>query len=180
MHQLFHHLRQKRLYWGVSLLLMIGSGSVWSLETEEYDLKAAFLYNFASYTAWPEAQQGPFQFCIFGADLFGSHLDQLKAVELYGQPIRFRFPQRKNQLVGCQLLYIAPTTTERLSALIRQLGTAPVLTITDMPHALEHGAMINMVKRESRIAFEISQRAALNHGLKIDAKLLRFAVRVVQ
>src|SRR5271156_1732727 len=45
----------------------------------EYEVKAAYLYQFGKFVEWPEGaldRAGDFSVCIFGTDPFGSVLDE--------------------------------------------------------------------------------------------------------
>ncbi|NBQ71282.1 MAG: YfiR family protein, partial [Nitrosomonadaceae bacterium] len=46
-------------------------------EAAEYTLKAAFLYNFAIFTTWPDRTTDNFNLCIYGKDPFSQDLDSL-------------------------------------------------------------------------------------------------------
>ena len=60
-------------------------------ESFEYNLKAAFLFNFTKFVDWPPAgdtaaaeEKSPFQLCILGEDPFGKSLDAVVANETVG------------------------------------------------------------------------------------------------
>ena len=41
----------------------------------EYEMKAAFIYNFAVFTAWPSGSEKETRLCVIGKDNFGNALD---------------------------------------------------------------------------------------------------------
>ena len=61
----------------------------------EYQLKAAFLYNFMKFIEWPPGAGGkdaqkkdPITLCVIGTDFFGKHLDDLTKKEVKERVIR--------------------------------------------------------------------------------------------
>ena len=151
----------------------------WGGEIPEYKLKAAYLYNFASFTEWPE-KQSSFQVCIFGEDPFGKHLKQITARKIQKQIVSVRTVKTVGALEGCQMIFIAPSASSRINQVLSQIEDKPVLTIADTPGALDRGAMINMATRRGKVTFDVNLHRVKAHGLKISSKLLRLAKRVVR
>jgi hypothetical protein len=64
----------------IAVILATGAGSgAAASSSREYQVKAAFLYNFARFTEWPagtfSSRKNPLTICIFGQDPFGSDLE---------------------------------------------------------------------------------------------------------
>jgi len=152
---------------------------VTAAEIPEYKLKAAFLYNFASFTAWPE-DSATFQLCIFGEDPFGSHLKQITSRKRKKHAIEARVVQTIKGLNGCQLVFIAPSASNRINQVQDSIAGKPVLTVADSSGALESGVMVNMETRKGMVYFEVNLRQARQHNLTMSSKLLRLAKRVVR
>src|SRR5690606_11584564 len=72
-----------------AVLVLLGAGGgaapARAGEPPEYQLKAAFLYNFALFTEWPADTVNTLRLCIHGRDPFGPELDDLQ-----GRPVRER------------------------------------------------------------------------------------------
>jgi hypothetical protein len=79
---------------------------------------------------------------------------------------------------GCHVLYVSNTVREVSPALLYGSGSSAVLTISDMPEFNKRGGIINLVRKDNRIGFDIQLRYAREHGLQIGAPLLELA-RVV-
>src|SRR5580704_7905559 len=85
-------LRPKWPFYVIALLIVASLTAVGAradaLQLGEYDVKAAFLLNFARYVEWPpEAFQGATQaltICVAGQDPFGSALDDIVAGKTIG------------------------------------------------------------------------------------------------
>ena len=54
-----------------------------------------------------------------------------------------------------------------------------VLFVGDAKNFLESGGMINFIKENEKVRFEINNKAAKEAGLDIRSKLLRLAKRVI-
>lgn len=162
-----------------SLLLGLLTAPAWGSDIPEYQLKAAYLYNFASFTKWP-VEEGAFQLCVFGKDPFGPYLKQVARKKIKRRTIQTRTVQTVEGLDGCQLVFIAPSAVNRINQVLGHVTQRAVLTVADSAGALDSGAMINMSTRSGRVNFEVNLPEARAHGLKISSKLLRLAKRVVR
>src|SRR5580693_7241676 len=81
---------------------------------DEYQVKAAFLYNFAKFVQWPsEAFQTatePIAICVLGQDPFGRSLaDTVAGRAIEGRSIVVRHISDIKQAAGCHVLFIAST-----------------------------------------------------------------------
>lgn len=63
-------------------LAMLIVQEVWAAENKEYQIKAAFLYNFIKFTDWPEEKMGdsnePIVVGIIGKDPFGDSINVIR------------------------------------------------------------------------------------------------------
>jgi hypothetical protein len=146
----------------------------------EYDVKAAFLYNFALYTEWPASSVNTFEFCILGKDTFGSWLDYIRSKKMKGKPIRIRYIVENQDVKACHLLFIPAAEKDNFPRLAALIGQQSTLTITDSEQQNEKPniAMIVMVPDGNRFTFDISQSEAKTAGLSFSSKLLRLARNV--
>jgi hypothetical protein len=146
----------------------------------EYDVKAAFLYNFVRFTEWPsEADSRPMSICIIGSDPFGRALDALQGRPVKGKPIAVRRIRNLQEVQGCRVLFIGASEKDRLRDILATVRGFNVLTIGDTEHYARHGVMINFFVEENKVAFEINVDAVRQTDLTITSKLLRLA-RIVQ
>lgn len=150
----------------------------------EYQVKAAFLYNFTKFTVWPanafSAATAPIVIGIVGEDPFGKAIDDIVRGEVVGgrELVVKRLPA-DGDLRSCHLLFISRSEKDRLPAVLSQLKGSPVLTVSDTDRFGEQGGMVNLLLANKTIKIEINQAAAEQGGLQISAKLLRLA-RIVK
>jgi hypothetical protein len=146
----------------------------------EYTMKAAYLYNFALLTTWPESAgvSGPdFNLCLYGQDEFGPALDKLNGKDVNGQKVRVLRLDRPEEALRCQLIFISDANTSSLARLTGALGHAPVLTVAD--DKLGQPAMISLTPQNQRLTFTINASATKLAKLQLSSKLMRLAALVV-
>jgi hypothetical protein len=150
----------------------------------EYEIKAAFLYNFGKFVSWPaedlKDSGKPFVVCILGQDPFGPLMDQM----VLGKPVQdrqlaVRRPRTAAETSGCNILFISQSEQEKVSAVLQALDARSVLTVSEVDQFLEHGGIINFRNDQNRIRFDINVTAAERGNLKISSQLLKLARRVV-
>jgi hypothetical protein len=150
----------------------------------EYQVKAAFLFNFAKFVEWPaDAVHGadaPLQICLLGQDPFGHEFEEVigdKSVN--GHRIEVIHPSGVPQARGCQIIFVASSEKGQVLEILRGLRGASVLTVGDIPGFAEMGGIINFVLDDGRVRFEINMKAAERAHLKLSARLLTVAKRIV-
>ena len=146
----------------------------------EYEVKAAFLVNFAGFVRWPAAAfaaaASPFVVCVAGDDPFGAAFEPFKQVKVAGRTLLVQPIDSTAALPGnCHILFVAGSETPRLPGILGALGKAAVLTVSDLADFAVAGGMIQFYMRNEKIRFEINQEAAETTGLKIDARLLHLS-----
>lgn len=146
----------------------------------EYEVKAAFLYNFARFVEWPAVAlpeaASPIVICILGDDPFGEHIELVtRAKRVNGHPLLVkRFP-RTNDLTSCHILFICASEEARLAAVLAALDDLTVLTVGEAPSFTQVGGMIRFLLKDNKVRFEINAHAAERVGLHISSKLLKLA-----
>ena len=149
--------------------------------TEEYRLKAAFVYRFPQFVEWPpHALDGHDQvsLCVTRPNPFGALLQELVAGEtLNGRSLAVREIDRPSEVDGCQVLFIAAAETG-VKAVLDAATMHAVLTVGESPRFLDEGGVINLQVIGRRVRFEVSPAAAERVGLRLSSQLLRLAIRV--
>jgi len=177
-----HRLRLFGAAWAVWCLLIAGAARPAYAYTPagEYEVKAAFLVNFAGFVRWPAAAfaaaASPFVVCVAGDDPFGAAFEPFKQIKVAGRSLLVQPIDSTAALPGnCHILFVAGSEIPRLPGILGALGKAPVLTASDLENFTVAGGMIQFYVRNEKIRFEINQTAAELAGLKIDARLMRLS-----
>ena len=156
------------------------STTVRAQSSSEYQVKAAFLYNFAKFVDWPGDAFGnsnaPLVVGVIGDDPFGGALDQaINGKTINGRPLVVRRLRLGQDLRSCHILFISSSERQRLPQIIQSLRGASVLTVGDMGQFNQQGGIINFILEANKVRFEINSRAADQARLKISSKLLSLA-----
>ena len=164
--------------WGLLALLLLAV-PVAAQPSKEYDLKAVFLYNFATFVEWPAAAQPapgePFIIGVLGDDPFGHALADVVAGEkVRGAPIKIVHGRRWEDIRECHILFISNSENLRWGLTLTKLRDRPVLTVGDSPRFVNSGGMIAF-STDSRVQLTINPARATEAGLTISSKLLRVA-----
>jgi hypothetical protein len=144
-------------------------------------VKAAYLYRFVGYVAWPMDVSGskPFTIAVLDAPGVARELRRL----LPGHPLdggiaQVREVARVQEAGAAQVLYIGAGHAAFLSALNSQAASQSILFVTDEAGGLQSGSVLNFLNVDHRVRFEISLTAAERVHLKISSELLPIAIRV--
>lgn len=166
----------------LAIQLLRGLGA-WGQSTgfSEYDVKAAFLYNFGKFIQWPAdsfaSTNAPFVIGVYGESPFGNDLaDVVHGRVINGHPVVTR-QLSSSELKNCQILFICRSEQKNIAEILGKLAGSDVLTVTDDLDPFQSGVMINFTVDNDRIRFEINNTAAEKAGLKISSKLLILATK---
>ena len=149
---------------------------------QEYQLKAAFLVNFAKFITWPESAlppgKGEFILCVAGADPFGQALAGIESKTIGGRPIRVVRVDSLKKVPPCHLLFVSRSETSDLGQLATFIGKQPVVTVSDIPGFATAGGQIEFLIKANRLSFSINHTAMKKQGLYASTSLLELAVAV--
>ena len=148
-------------------------------QAQEYEIKAAFLFNFARLVEWPgdafRVHDKSFEMCILGDDPFGSSLEPLRDRTIGGRNVSITKITDISESSACHLLFIASSESIRLPEIISFVKKRPVLTVSDIKGFEKEGGIIAFFLMENRVRFRINIDAARQAKLKISSYLLEVA-----
>ena len=147
---------------------------------DEYQVKAAFLYNFAKFVEWPpeafKTSRDPIRICVLGHNPFGGFLEEaIHGKSIEGRAFVFRQVSGTEEATGCQILFIGSSDTRRFRSLAQSLKPAGILTVGETQGFASDGGVINFKLEDGRVRFEINVDAAEHAQLHISSKLLGLA-----
>ena len=144
----------------------------------EYQVKAAFLFNFSKFLEWPpeamEQPNEPFVVGVLGNDPFGSYLDEIISGEkIMDHPMIVKRFNDIDEVDKCHILFInVPGKTREV---LNTLKGKSVLTVSDEEDFNGHGGIIKFYTDNDMIRLQINIDAAKAANLHISSKLLRIA-----
>lgn len=150
-------------------------------QPSEYDLKAAFLFNFAKFVEWPPdafaETNSPIVIGILGNNVFGDTLEKIiNDRKVNNRGFQFVHFDSSSEATNCQILFISTSEKNDFAKIIGTLHNASILTVSETDGFLKAGGMINFLIEGKNIRFQISDEAAKKARLKISSKLLSLAV----
>jgi hypothetical protein len=149
----------------------------------EYQLKAAFLFNFAKFIEWPasafSSDTAPITLCILGADPFGRGLDDLiSGKKVNNRDVEARRTKSVEETKSCQVVFISNSENRRLSEILGRLKGSPTLAVGESPGFAGRGGEIQFYLNDGKIRFFINVDAVQRSRLTASAKLLALATIV--
>jgi hypothetical protein len=158
-------------------LLIAGGSRAQDAQPSEYQVKAAFIFNFAKFIDWPPGafadSRSPLCIGIFGENPFGGNLERtVHDKTLNNRPIVVKDCRTLDEAKKCHLLFIGTSEKKVLQEILDGLAGTNILTIGETETFIKSGGMINFFREGNRFRFEINDEAARKAGLKIDSKLL--------
>jgi YfiR/HmsC-like len=151
----------------------------------EYQVKAAFLFNFTKFVEWPseafKTPGDPLTVCVVGDDPFGDNLDAaVQGETVNGRRLKVVRTRTLAELrtTDCHLVFVARSGRQRQQEILAALAGTGILTVGDETGFLTDGGVIRFVLDDNRVRFEINLAAAEASRLKLSSKLLRLARRV--
>lgn len=161
-------------------LLLYNVAFAQSDQPSEYEVKAAFLFNFTKFVEWPDgsfdAPQAPIVVGIIGDDPFGNDLERIIAGQkVQGRSLVIRRERWGDDLRRCHVLFISASEHGHSSRILESVQSAGVLTVSDMEGFAEGGGVIEFVIEQNRVRFVVNLDAATQDRLRLSAKLLALA-----
>jgi YfiR/HmsC-like len=169
----------------LTLVLCSGAGS----DPREADkdttaiVQASYIYNIAKLVEWkePAAKNGPFIISVLGSSNLYQELVKKYAEKSIGkQPIEVRKLPKSPEIEPCHILFVSQTELALLPAIYKGLDKKGTLIITEYPDALEDGAVVNFVRIESTVKYELSVVNARKHKLEVGSTLVQLAFKAEQ
>jgi hypothetical protein len=150
----------------------------------EYELKAAMLYNLTRFVEWPptaySSPGAPTVLCILGRDPFGESLSSMASKQIpNGRPVQIRHTRNDKEVGGCHVLYISSSERKQVVQILSTAAGFPMLTVGETGQFAARGGMIQFGLEDKEVRLYVNLDAAREAGLKISSRLLVLA-RVVK
>lgn len=139
-------------------------------EVRDVELKAAYIYNFAQFTVWPDTGRAkePFVVCASPDSVLWTSLQALNGRLVNGRPWN-AVDSASQKTAGCDLLLLARSAE-------RPAATTGVLVVRD---GSGRGGAISLVEGDQQVRFDVDTAEASRSGLRFSSKLLRLARNVL-
>lgn len=163
----------------VCLCLVRPCGSAETGITEN-QVKALCLLNFAKYVTWPpevfpEANT-PLCVGVIGHGKLAAELENIARGKLInGRAVVVFEPHEEAERRKCHILFIGASGRTPIQDILGAVRDLPLLTVGEAEPFAQAGGIINFVKKENKVRFEVDLAAARRARLEISSKLLNLA-----
>jgi hypothetical protein len=166
----------------LALFLFTGFGSpACRAELSELQVKSSYVFNFIKFVEWPSATIKPgdkINLCVIGNNELQASLSALEGRKVGANTIQI-IPHNGNEsLKTCHVLFIGEQEQRRLVPIIKSLGDAPVLTISDIPGFAERGGSIGLLNRNDKMLFEVNLASTRKAELRLSGQMLNLAANI--
>lgn len=159
------------------LLLSLGSKTD---TLTEYQVRAAYLYNFVKFVKWPgsafESDSQPIIIGLFSGNQVEEELQKIiRNRTIDSRSIAIRTLENPQDAAVCHVVYFGDIERRHQIATINLIRKKPILTISDAGYFCRIGGMIQFNIEDNKLGLAINRKAADAAQLEISAKLLRVA-----
>ena len=168
----------------LAALLSLNTAAAYGEEiSKEYQIKAAFVYNFTKFVSWPAqsfaAADSPIVVGVLCQTAIAAELETtVKNRKVNGRAIAVLRMNGPEQAASTNMVFVCASEDAQFAAVRKAIATSPVLTVGESASFGQQGGMINFVLEGDKIRFEINTDSAENAGLKISAQLQKLAVAI--
>ena len=146
---------------------------------DEYEVKAAFLYNFVKFVQWPPSEQrsGAVRIGVLGRvpRLTGALQTMARGRTGNGRLIVVKEIRPSDDPREFHIVFIADSETVHAAPLLERAQGAAVLTVGESADFLRQGGIARFFVESNRVRFQIDPAGAQQEGLKVSSQLLSLA-----
>ncbi|MBX7136596.1 MAG: YfiR family protein [Oligoflexia bacterium] len=150
--------------------------------SQEYKLKAAFIYNFIKFIDWPDGSSDSndrrVSVCIFGENPFADSLDQIVASGGVSG-VSVSYYKKIDSGAKCHIAFVSGSEKGSIAADLAALQGRSIVTVSDIDNFVEMGGTIQLTLQEGKVRFYINEYSASRERINISSKLLTLAAKVV-
>lgn len=144
----------------------------------QYQVEAAYIYNFLKYVDLPPSQSKTLCIGILGFNSDDAAFDSLNGKVVRGRTIVVRHLWWLPSAPAADVLFVSRDERGRLHQVLNKLNNTRVLTIGELDGFAHDGGMINFTIQDQRVRFEINPDAARRAQIRVSSQLLRLATIV--
>lgn len=171
------------LYAALFGLLFLGGGAAVGADSpvsKEYQIKAAFLYNFTKFIEWPgrcfSNTSDAIVIGVLGPAEFGAELEKIvKDRKVNGRGIIVKSVGATEEVGAVHVLFVSAADGARFEEFWPLIESRPILAIGESPLFTQTGGTINFVLEQDKVNFEINMDSAERAGLRVSAHLQKLA-----
>ena len=145
----------------------------------ESSIKAALVYNILHFIEW---QTNALTICVYDPDEEDvSSFKSLPSQTKSGNTLDVKFLHANGKSLirnNCHVIFITSEAEDDTYEILAESKNTPRLTIGESARFIQQGGMINFVRKDLTIKFEVNIHALKQADLEISSQVLRIADRV--
>jgi hypothetical protein len=146
----------------------------------EYQVKAAFVFNFAKFVEWParsfKSPSDTIYVCVLGDSVFETALtDVIAGKKINERPLAGVRLSDIKEAGRCHILFIGNSEHRNLRGILAATASSAILTVGESDHFALDGGMIGFRLEDGKVRLEINLPAAEQAQVQISSKLLSLA-----
>ena len=163
----------------IFILLGSATNADMLLTPKEYQVKAAYLFNFSKFIRWPVSafnnHQTPIRICVLGKNPFGNFetLVKNKIVKKRNVVVELLYNFRNSKF--CHILFISKSEQGEQATILAYTRQYPILTVSDIDNFVERGGMVQFFMRTRKVRFKINPNTLKEADLSASTNLFRVA-----
>lgn len=184
--RMYGNQRQAALCLLIALCLVVCNVAAQQSTATDVQVKAAYLHKFPGFVEWPKESFGgpdtPIVIAVDGDEEVYAELSKLAPGRLVlGRPVQaMRLVAGAQVPQGIHVLYVGARGLRSSAAPMSVPRRRGLLSVSEGDAGWQVGAMLCFVEDDGRIRFDASPLAAEQAGLKLSARLLGVARRVME
>jgi hypothetical protein len=169
----------RRIYKGLFLAVLLSSGNVFAQQKPIHEVYSMMVYNFMKYIQWPGDGSSQFVIGIAGND------DMLETMSAWYNGRKMgtrtcviRKVERAADVEGCQVVFLDRSRSGDFDEIQSRVQGKSTLLITDKNGLGQRGSAINFKVVDSKLRFELNQKALESANLKVASALASMAILI--
>lgn len=169
----------------ITLMLIIGSIPVaWA--NEDIDkVKAAYIYQFANFTTWPDKatnkkkNKDELTVGVIGDPITLEAFKSIEGKQTANGRIKIKVISKHEDIVDCcQIIFLADQDSRKMGLFLEKIKGEAVITILDKDCEIDSPVLIRFLQRGTRLRFFINSSEAKRSRLIFNSHMLRSAIDV--
>ena len=148
-------------------------------DAKDFALKSAYIYKMASYVKWKAVATPQFTLGVVG-NTEGGAISIPSSKTVGTKTVLIKNITNLSDMLNCKVVYIGASEKAKLPTILAALKGQEILTVGDVEGFADKGVMINFVKRNNKIVFEINLKEIKAAGIAMDSQLYELAARLVE
>lgn len=146
----------------------------------EYQVKAAFIFNFTQFIEWPADafpnEGAPFVVAVVGKDPFDGALEKIMSGKtVRGRSIEVQHFATAADIKHCQILFVPASEDASLGDILAKTAKDSVLVVGESDSVMDAGAAVRLFLEDAKMRFELNTDVCDAAKLRVSSKLMRLA-----